>query len=163
MDSSLKPFALGLLTGIFATVAVVCLSYPKKSHPNETHSGNGEIAFEKGDDDCFSLFYEPSETREEGKPFLMAKRGTCSKEVERKMRVTQKEYKYLPDLIYASCVENLTLLCVGTFVFDTILCVLLSVFSSDANFVCCFLIHFHSCHGQRSLLQSYRCDMSTEN
>ena len=109
----MKPFAFGLVAGIVATVTVITSLFPERKHPNDAHSGSGEIAFEKGDDDCFSLFYDPSETREEGKPFLMSERGTCSEEVEKKMRVTQKEYKYLPDLIYASCVENLTLLCVG--------------------------------------------------
>ena len=114
MDSiSLKTFAVGVLTGIVGTAVATSLWAKRKQHPNNSDNGCGTIAFEKGDDDCLSLFYNPSETREHGKPFLMSERGTCSKEIEEKMRVIQKEYKYLPDLIYASCVENLTLLCVG--------------------------------------------------
>ena len=114
MDSlSLKPFAVGVLTGIVGTAVATSLWAKRKQHPNNSDNGCGTIAFEKGDDDCLSLFYNPSETREQWKPFLMSERGTCSKEIEEKMRVIQKEYKYLPDLIYASCVENLTLMCVG--------------------------------------------------
>ena len=128
MDSpSFAPFAVGLLTGIFATAMIGSL-LPKKRH--------GDLAFEKGDDDCLSLFYEPSETREGGKPFLMPECGTCCKEVESKMRTTQKEYKYLPDLIYASCVENLTLLCVGNR--------LASFFFYSHWRHCLFLYRFHS-------------------
>lgn len=61
---------------------------------------------------CYSLFYDYSKVNEGETDFKMPYRGTCPPALESKMKVIQKEYKYLPKETYAGVVENTTLICV---------------------------------------------------
>ena len=70
-------FAAGVIIGAICSFFVTHHLSHRKKHPSLSASGDGELSVEKGDDECFSLFYDKSELREEGKPFLMP--GTRNK------------------------------------------------------------------------------------
>lgn len=93
------------------------LTGAKISHPARSKSGDGLVAFEKGDDDCFSLFYDhwgyisnDSSPREQGKGFPM--RNSCRKEIETTMRTVHPEFRLVPKDLYSKIVEHIILVCV---------------------------------------------------
>jgi hypothetical protein len=80
------------------------------SHPAHADSGDGFIAFEKGDDDCFSLFYDRGCGTGNGSGFPT--RNSCHDKVENDMRVVHEEYRLLPKDVYSKFVENMIIVCV---------------------------------------------------
>ena len=106
--------AIGFGVGFFL---LPCLTGVKISHPARSKSGDGLVAFEKGDDDCFSLFYDhwgyissDLSPRELGKGFPV--RNSCRKEIENCMRTVRPEFRLVSKDLYSKIVEHMILVCV---------------------------------------------------